>query len=81
MPCQIPPPTAPMAKAPPKSLRITHGLCTISIYGGIQNIKGRTRDPGYDLRVPWEKERRVCISIKRMVTGGESGSEKRNLLV
>jgi len=25
MPCQIPPPTAPMAKAPPKSLRITHG--------------------------------------------------------
>lgn len=26
IPCHIPPPTAPIAKAPPKSLRITHGL-------------------------------------------------------
>lgn len=25
-PCHMPPPTAPIAKAPPKSLRITHGL-------------------------------------------------------
>jgi len=25
IPCQIPPPTAPMANAPPKSLRMTHG--------------------------------------------------------
>lgn len=72
-----------MAKAPPKSLRITHGLCAISIYAGIQNTKWRTRDPGYGLRVPWDKDRKgergVYISIRRMVTGGKGGSEKRNL--
>ena len=28
IPCQIPPPTAPIANAPPKSFRITHGLRT-----------------------------------------------------
>ena len=47
-----------MAKAPPKSLRITHGLriwTVISIYVGMTHTHGRTRDPGYDLHVPWER--------------------------
>jgi hypothetical protein len=30
-PCHMPPPTAPIAKAPPKSLRITHGLERTSV--------------------------------------------------
>ena len=48
-----------MAKAPPKSLRITQGLCiwtAISTYVGKTHTHGRTRDPGYDLHVPWERE-------------------------
>ena len=59
MPCQIPPPTAPMAKAPPKSLRMTHGLClgfAINLWEeGANTKKMRTKDPGCDLRVPWGK--------------------------
>ena len=69
MPCQIPPPTAPMAKAPPKSLRITHGLriwAVISIHVEMAHTHGLTRDPVYDLHVPWERregKRRVYITV------------------
>jgi hypothetical protein len=47
-----------MAKAPPKSLRITHGLriwTVISIYAEMTHTHGRTRDPVYDLHVPWDR--------------------------
>jgi hypothetical protein len=56
IPCQMPPPTAPMAKAPPKSLRITQGLYMRGqrICHERENTSARTRDPWYDLHVPWE---------------------------
>lgn len=44
-----------MAKAPPKSLRITHGLRTaVNIRDKDSNTEKCTRDPGYDLRAPWK---------------------------
>lgn len=55
MPCQMVPPTAPMAKALPKSERITHGLWTLSApTSRMQNTaSGRTRDRECGLRGPW----------------------------
>ena len=37
IPCQTPPPIAPIEKAPPKSLRITHGLWMVhvGVYSGL----------------------------------------------
>ena len=44
--------------------------CVQLAYIWIQNSNKRTRDPGYDLREPWEKdikgERDVCIDGRRV---------------
>ena len=52
IPCQIPPPTAPIANAPPKSLRMTHGLKNAEIDNDQNVLRQHTRDPVCDLRGP-----------------------------
>jgi len=47
MPYQIPPPTAPIEKAPPKSFRMTHGLQLLSGLGYVPNGL-QTKDLLYD---------------------------------
>ena len=73
IPCQIVPPTAPIANALPKSERITQGLQGISIdvlaSSLIRLVKLRTKDPGCDQRGPFledikEKVATVCPDCK-----------------
>src|SRR4030081_467732 len=53
MPYHIPPPTAPIEKAPPKSLRITHGLSDEVISNLISGQESPTRSPTNGLRAPY----------------------------
>lgn len=69
IPCQIAPPTAPMAKAPPKSLSTTHGLeyCQYSVCRGI-------------VYVPWVSCV-VCMGHARCVKESQTFSFRRRSIL
>ncbi len=72
MPYQIPPPTAPIEKAPPKSFRMTHGLRLLSELGYVPN-ELQTKDLLYDQHQTLNSIRR---KRRKLGQGGDGAVDK-----
>jgi len=71
MPCQSPPPIAPMEKAAPKSLRMTHGLVESQKRTAVRLNAGKhTKDLSYGQRGPFFRESRMFSTR----TGGKGSA-------